>query len=377
MAKITNYYSPENNKSSNLAAATVALNPFNFNQKEGLVLPNLILLQPIICYNVPFAKNTSAFLQLRLYSSNSRKTTAMKKLYALIILLLIMGSAFSQAYRPMLSNSSEWYYSFFHLAGSGTVEYTKGGTTIISGTTYIIINPNSPFNSNSPIYLREDSLNKKNYKLDFNNNEVLEYDFNLLPGDTFFGQTFNMKLDSINYNFNDIPQQCQFDSSSCFVSPKIYYFSSLTASSYLADIWIEGVGSLYDLHSGRTNADGCANSLTCHFNDTGDKDLYFSDPFKDGDGECHALITGIETSNTNSSPITITPNPNNGESISISGKDINSITIYNIQGQHVKTVLSAYEETIINLENQPKGIYLIKAQFKNGDIVTEQLLIIR
>ncbi len=75
------------------------------------------------------------------------------------------------------------------------------------------------------------------------------------------------------------------------------------------------------------------------------------------------------------STIQISPNPNKGENIVISGKEINSINIFNLQGQLITKVETTNEETIINLENKPKGIYLVKALFKNGNVVTDKLVI--
>ncbi|MBL4594448.1 MAG: T9SS type A sorting domain-containing protein [Flavobacteriales bacterium] len=308
----------------------------------------------------------------------------MKKLYTLFIFSIITFSAFSQVYKPMLSNSSEWYYSYLGIGFSGTFQYSKGSDTIISGTNYTII---QEFYNSFPMvvnnFYREDSLNKKVYTINHANDpEFLLYDFNLLPGDTFFRNVASFPqqgliLDSITNNFNSLSlnQQCLFDSASCFSSPRIFYFSRLNGNS-IYDIWIEGVGSLNNLQPyhgmGVTN---CETSLTCHFNETGNKDLYFSNWFKRTDGECRALITGIDTYSKNSSSITISPNPNNGENILISGKDLSSVKIYNIHGQLIKTAHVQNDKIELNLIKQTKGIYFVKVQFNNGEIATKKLVL--
>lgn len=69
------------------------------------------------------------------------------------------------------------------------------------------------------------------------------------------------------------------------------------------------------------------------------------------------------------------PNPANGESITIDGEGLNLFELYNIQGQLIKTVEVKNDKVTIDLNKQPKGIYFVKAQFKNGVVTTKKLII--
>jgi len=298
----------------------------------------------------------------------------MKKLYILSITFLIVSSVFSQAYRPMLSNSSEWYYYTIGLGFQGTTQYSIIGDTTVSNINYSKVYQTSNFN---PALLREDSLNKKVYSIQWNNNEALLYDFNLNPGDTFhispvYGGGF-LTLDSVNTNFNSLlpklQSSCTPDSSNCNInSPKIFYFNN-------GSIWVEGIGSLSGLLNYKYQNFGCIFSLTCHFDQLGNKDLHFSAWQNQQQGECLTILVNVSPLTNKNSQINISPNPSNSSNILITGKGLNSIKIFNTQGQIVTDVKPIHEETMINLEKQKKGIYFIKAQFTSGGIAIEKLVI--
>ena len=301
----------------------------------------------------------------------------MKKLLLFLFFSSIIYSGFSQAYRPMLSNSSEWYYFTIGLGWQGTTQYTVLGDTMVLGVNYSkIIQSNSP---PSQILLREDSLLKKVYNIDWNNNEALIYDFNLSPGDTFhiaavYGGGF-LLLDSITTDFNILApilqNMCTPDSSNSTIdSLKIFHFNNNV-------IWVEGIGSLSGLLQYKYFDFGCIFSLTCHFNELGNKDMHFSSYMNQLNGECFTTLTGINLISNTNSYISLSPNPNNGHNILIKGEDIKGIAIYNIHGQFIKTFEVDRNEIEIDLIHQPKGVYLVKAVFKNGDTVTQKLILNR
>lgn len=304
----------------------------------------------------------------------------MKKLYILFISILITASAFSQAYRPMLTNSSEWYYYFLGIGFDGTNEYSITGDTTISSLPYKIVNCKAvtflPSNYGINYYLREDSINKKVYIFNGSMPELL-YDYNLLPGDTFTTpNNTQLILDSISNNFSALlsganPSFClPLDSSNIdFFSPKIFHFNNNT------HVWIEGIGSLGDfIHL--SIRFWCVELLTCHFDKNGSKDYYMNFHMNQMDGECFTYTTtSINSNNKVEALFKVYPNPNNGENISIIGKDLSSVKIYNIQGQLIKTATIKNDEIELSLINQSKGIYFIKAQFVTGEIATQKLVI--
>ncbi len=283
----------------------------------------------------------------------------------------------------MLANSSEWYY-FESGLQFGTMKYSNVGDTTMAGSQYSIVSLSTApsFIQFSPYYLREDSINKEVLIRDFNGDDVILYNFNLLPGDTFQKPTTinggfaQLILDSISNDFSSIPSNSlQFcgnnvDSSIIgFPSPKIFHFNK--------DIWIEGIGSMRHLIY---NDWECYKFLSCHFDNNGTRDLYFSTYFGDSHlhGDCFTnYLAGINSSDISNSFITISPNPSSGKNISVAGEGLNSIKIYSIHGQLIKTAAVKNDAIELNLENQPKGIYLIKAQFENGEVVSRKLMLIR
>jgi len=307
----------------------------------------------------------------------------MKKFYFFVITIIITSSCFGQAYRPMLSNSSEWYYFILGFDNNiGTTLFSNDGDTLINGYTYSKINENmvygpTPFTASTLHLLREDSAAKLVYSLRYQDT-VLLYDYNLLPGDTFFkpahlGGGYQI-LDSITYNFNNLISNtfsfsCPPDSNSNSINPlKIFHFPYGVK-------WIEGIGALGSLIDNYLWGFHCTTRLTCHYDDFNLKDFHVSDGMNQMHDDCITYYTlGVNDYYFNNT-FTISPNPNNGENILIAGEGIKSVAIYSIQGQHIKTVEPNYNETIINLKNQPKGIYLVKAQFNNGEVATKKLIL--
>ncbi len=70
----------------------------------------------------------------------------------------------------------------------------------------------------------------------------------------------------------------------------------------------------------------------------------------------------------------IFPNPTTGI-ITIKGKYIDSIEVSNIHGQIIKTTVVNNETTLINLKNEPKGIYLIKITTDNGVTTVKKVVL--
>lgn len=303
----------------------------------------------------------------------------MTRFLLFFLLLATQFNAFGQNYRPMLSNSSEWYY---HEIGFwiATFKYTKVSDSTYAGKTYATISRTlmdipSPHTTGN-FYLIEDSLAKTvHYIFDINNQNdtLLLYDFNLLPGDTFhIPRTFSYQiLDSITYNFNDITNSFStgctittLDSSRNDIVPlKIFHFLGGMK-------WVEGIGSLSSLLHDNLIFD-CGNFLNCHFNDYGIKDFHLSDYSSQMDGECFSYFVGLEENNQKHQKIIVSPNPSSSNTISVAGENIHTIEIFSIQGKSVLTTT----QSVIDTGNLPKGVYLVKASFESGEIATEKLVL--
>lgn len=88
--------------------------------------------------------------------------------------------------------------------------------------------------------------------------------------------------------------------------------------------------------------------------------------------------TSIEENKKNNSNFQISPNPTNGNlTINLTSEIVNpqsEIVIYNILGQVIhQQILNSKQETL-NLENHPKGIYLLKIQ-NEEEIWTEKIVV--
>ncbi len=303
----------------------------------------------------------------------------MNKICLLILISVINFSSFGQTYKPMLSNTSEWFYYVEGLQ-IGTFIYTIEGDTTFNGFQHSIISHYyTPKTTPShQLYLREDSLNRIVYMADYLGNDSILYDFNLLPGDTFQksltlnGGYAQLILDSISNDINSIPlisgSICtSIDSINTNLSPlKIFHFDK--------DVWIEGIGSIRDLIY---NDHECFKNLTCHFDQNTNKDFFISVGYGSNylSDECVTDISlGIESSNN--STIIISPNPTTGRfSVNLDKvkQDVKA-TLTNSLGQVILT--QQFESTnIINLViDAPAGIYFLQLELNNSETKTIKVL---
>ena len=321
----------------------------------------------------------------------------MKKIYTLFIFSVITLSVFSQAYKPMLKENKTWdvYHGFWNQAIPENYLdnwFLEGDTTLYGrvyqklqvrlATAYPYINQFPP----SPIFydstysfsgklLREDTLQKKVWTRDLwgDTTELLVYDFSVNVGDTMkslwnggWGPGHSLAIvDSIGLatlNNNEIT--------------RIFYITPIDFGvvGFQPFYVIEGIGSPVGFYYPFENVFEHTAELTC-VNDDGI--TLYSGPYGNT-GSCYTPILSVNSNKVDIPPsFELYPNPNNGEIISIEGKGLDLVEIYNIHGQLIKAVAVENEEPIINLENQSKGIYLVKAQFNNGEVATKKLMLTR
>ena len=83
------------------------------------------------------------------------------------------------------------------------------------------------------------------------------------------------------------------------------------------------------------------------------------------------MTTGVN-SMSNSINIQIIPNPNNGIFEIKSSTTIKNIEVYNLFGKKINYYDSRYlNSLVLNLENNPKGIYFLKIFF-NDRVLTKK-----
>ncbi|MCB0840113.1 MAG: hypothetical protein KDD99_25770 [Bacteroidetes bacterium] len=167
----------------------------------------------------------------------------MKNIIFMGLWLLVVQSVFAQ-YRPMLVEGNRWYCYWEDLGGEN-VTYIVEGDSVINGVTYQILTgsvdgePLWP-----PLFLREDTTERKVFFLKNGTYEFLLYDFSLVPGDTFSVDNFNIVLISISDTIPP-PWNNIGGVSISLNNPKVYALSHISTNT-INYIWIEGIGSIGD-----------------------------------------------------------------------------------------------------------------------------------
>jgi hypothetical protein len=66
-----------------------------------------------------------------------------------------------------------------------------------------------------------------------------------------------------------------------------------------------------------------------------------------------------------------TPNPSNGKYTVENRASIQTIAVYNVNGQKVNVELT---NNLLDLSEHPRGIYLLLARLENGEVVSKKLM---
>ena len=88
-------------------------------------------------------------------------------------------------------------------------------------------------------------------------------------------------------------------------------------------------------------------------------------------------VTGVEQNNLDA-VISVFPNPSSGQvqvdASALNLADDNTLAVYSSQGEKISETIITTSQSIIDLSNQPKGIYFIRISNKNG-VVSKQVTI--
>ena len=96
--------------------------------------------------------------------------------------------------------------------------------------------------------------------------------------------------------------------------------------------------------------------------------------FRNGTGARYTrgcIPVGIEVELDNMPEITIYPNPSNGTFTIENATSIQTLEIYNVNGQKVQVELFNNQ---LDLTDQPKGIYLLRVLLGSGELVSQKLM---
>ena len=284
-------------------------------------------------------------------------------------------------YNKLLTEESEWYvYHFFE--GSHNHTEHLDGDTIVANTHYFkfIYTPLYGF----PDYvqtalLREDTIAKQVFRLAENNEEQIIYDFNLLPGDTFYLNQAVMVLDSITdtiiYGTSDLTLDIN--------NPKVFHFTNfdVNVNNTRPVVWVEGIGSLaglllVDFGWGGGNF---GETLLCHYNKNGERDFHFVYDSSPNECEGYVFITSNENPKPLQQAINVYPNPAYNF-IKIETEDaslkMESISFINSLGLAEKTSRINSTKFEIDISKLSKGISWLVIKLDNGLFVRKKIIIL-
>ena len=247
-------------------------------------------------------------------------------------------------YLSMLQNDS-WMAASLGYEGETFIDrfVNTHKDTLINGESYIciehyagqVVGEDISYYRRRSLYFAEETLDGKVYEYSTTDQvKKVLFDFGLNVGDTFPNVGTAEKIDVINING---------------INRKKIVFNNKT--NYTT--WIEGIGSislgLYPYY-----ADTTWNHLVCVANET---NVIYEHPFKGL--SCNIFTSTSPTATTNFS---LSPNPTINElkvNISI---PINTIAIYNLNGQCVLQT----NETDIDVSSLPQGMYILRAETSDG-----------
>jgi len=255
-----------------------------------------------------------------------------------LILLVTFTKVEAQEYRPFPTENARWVYYYSMEGLNYWTLYNLNGDTVINQKIYHVIHkkgsfgPKENLNILEDIYLREED--KRIYFINTldKEKEILTYDFNLAVGDTFYLESFDTLVVK-DERFED---------------GKRKLFLECLNLEYLGvkilDIWIEGIGSDYDLEKPTVYS-----SLMCFKgdNDQTDHCSYFD-----------KILTDSQSYPVESKPI-IYPNPAFKQLyFNIDNSKFNQYKIVDLNGKLME--FEKIDKNCIDISDFPEGIYLIQ-----------------
>lgn len=275
-----------------------------------------------------------------------------------------------------LFNNSEWLHSGVQeTEGYLPIRFYENGDTLILGKSYKrIIKENtsiegltsSPFHTGlrrDTSFLREDLINKQIWRLDQSNTEILEFDFNLKPGDIHPTRN-NYTLTKVDTLQTEEGPRRRFTFDRTTPSPFLFYI-----------VWIEGIGNInktnpLDAGHALMEADSTFQGLLC-MTQNGNL-IYNQGHINLGlPGGCANNITVDTRVATILDPaLKVFPNPANNylylSSESLVGQEVD-IVIHDLLGQRLsmqKVRLSKNHK--ISIAQLGKGAYILSISTNQG-----------
>jgi len=298
----------------------------------------------------------------------------MKKLYYLSIILtffLWLPKTQAQEYHPMLGDTVVWYETDIFEGITTNIYTTMGDDTMVNNLLYRKIVQTEPYSTDYTfpyILLREDTETKKiyakPYHTEYVDSEVVIYDYNLLPGDSFFVYDVNNTISPIAWYHVDSVGLFN----TLIDTRKVFYLSSNINGYESKPVWVEGIGSLAGLTL--NSIEVSYNFINCYIRN--DSLIYESD-YAIYYNNCDISVSINEADIY--TDVKIEPNPIHSNLIvKKSNSNYIYIEIYDIFGRLLNKYYTNNIYFEIDVNNLISGIYIIKIRDKNNLNFTKKII---
>ncbi len=291
-----------------------------------------------------------------------------KNFLSIIICTFFVINGFTQ---NITDEGNQWNILTVGMQGSTISHSIKiDGDTTLDNVTYKKVFYSSDSLNTSwqliPQFIREEPNTKKVFLKEFNQEEVLMYDFNLEVGDTF-------NIEDLWGNYDCQIVVFQIDSVSLLNGEKrkrLHLHDMYHPDSYI-DRWIEGIGSMYGVNTDPFRA-YCSTDypyyLLCHYNN--EELLLQAHPTS-------CFITPIQEI-SKSDPIKVFPNPSQGKlriEIGENNHLIKELKIFSSLGDLIIQDNSDFAgNKEIDISHLPKGIYFLIISISSEQIYSQKII---
>jgi hypothetical protein len=282
----------------------------------------------------------------------------MKKIFALISAIGLCSILTGQTYNPLIENGKSWNVLTSTMAEYFTSTYFLHGDTLIEGTTYQKLYEKSKYygSGNYAGAIREETTTREVYfRGSSETSEKLLYDFSLQVGDTVSIMSYSgWKGFQLTFRVDSADQVLDENG----LTRRRMFLDDLSFKT--GEIWVEGIGSMQGLISPGNlfyMADLNWQSLCTSIDEN---PVYYNPVFD----TCTYDLVGIPDLTHDPAHIRIFPNPVSGISVlEVDGNSKGPITIevLDITGHAIKKETAGSNRFLINNQDYPPGLYLIKA----------------
>ncbi len=286
-----------------------------------------------------------------------------------IICSLITQLCFTQ-YDSMIIENKLWTVVDYHYNWFGEIEsrhttfYKFEGDTLFNDKSYKILyycwRDSALQNWYMESFYREDSLKVYEYRWE---EEILRYDYSFIKGDSICSEFYA----------SEYCWDWQYVDSVDTILIYGMLRKRLIFNYGEEDIWIEGVGSIYNPFYPVFPQLDWGWDLSCCYD--GDQLIYKNEEFS----ECYVeYVNDINTNQNTTNKLQIFPNPFSDftriQLNEINPSEIRAIYLVNAYGQKIKEINITKDYIQLERGNLPSGLYFIQMIDKNYHICSERLI---